>query len=36
MRSTPTFFVNGRKLEGAVPYENFKAVIDEALAASGA
>jgi protein-disulfide isomerase len=29
--STPTFFVNGRKLEGAVPYENFKAALDQAL-----
>lgn len=35
VRSTPTFFINGRKLEGAQPYEKFKAVIDEALAASG-
>jgi len=31
VRSTPTFFVNGRKLEGAVPSENFKTVIDQAL-----
>ena len=31
INSTPTFFVNGRKLEGAVPYESFKAVIDQAL-----
>ena len=29
---TPTFFVNGRKIPGAVPYEAFKAVIDEELA----
>ena len=29
---TPTFFVNGRKIPGAVPYESFKAVIDEELA----
>jgi len=31
VRSTPTFFINGRKLEGAVPYENFKTAIDQAL-----
>lgn len=31
VRSTPTFFVNGRKLEGALPFENFKEAIDEAL-----
>lgn len=30
--ATPTFFVNGRKIEGAVPYEAFKTVIDEELA----
>jgi len=29
---TPTFFINGRKLVGAQPYENFKAAIDSALA----
>jgi protein-disulfide isomerase len=31
VRSTPTFFINGRKVEGAVPYEQFKNVIDQAL-----
>jgi len=31
VRSTPTFFVNGRKVEGAVPYETFKSAIDQAL-----
>ncbi len=31
VRSTPTFFINGRKLEGAVPYETIKAALDEAL-----
>jgi protein-disulfide isomerase len=36
VRSTPTFYINGRKLEGAQPYEKFKAVIDEALAGGGA
>ncbi len=30
---TPTFFVNGVKLEGAVPFANFKQVIDSQLAA---
>lgn len=29
--STPTFFIDGRRLEGAQPFETFKAVIDEAL-----
>ncbi len=29
---TPTFFVNGRKVVGAQPFEAFKAVIDEELA----
>jgi protein-disulfide isomerase len=29
---TPTFFVNGRKIAGAQPFEAFKAVIDEELA----
>jgi protein-disulfide isomerase len=29
--STPTFFLNGRRLEGAQPLENFKAIIDEEL-----
>ena len=36
VRSTPTFFINGRKLEGAVPYENFKTTIDAILGASAA
>ncbi len=29
---TPSFFVNGRKIPGAVPYETFKTIIDEELA----
>src|SRR5262249_25460378 len=29
---TPTFFVNGRVLRGAQPYEQFKQVIDEEIA----
>jgi protein-disulfide isomerase len=32
VRSTPTFFINGRKLEGALPYEQFKSAVDQALA----
>jgi protein-disulfide isomerase len=28
---TPAFFINGRKLSGAQPFENFKAVIDDEL-----
>ena len=32
---TPAFFINGRALEGAQPFEAFKHVIDEELAASG-
>ena len=32
---TPAFFVNGRFLNGAVPYEQFAAVIDEELASLG-
>jgi len=32
VQGTPTFFVNGRPLVGAVPYKQFAAVVDEALA----
>lgn len=32
VRSTPTFFINGRKLEGALPFETLKTAIDAALA----
>src|SRR5438105_12748120 len=28
---TPTFFINGKRLVGAVPFESFKQVIDEEL-----
>ena len=28
---TPSFFINGRKVVGALPFESFKAVIDEEL-----
>jgi protein-disulfide isomerase len=31
-RSTPYFFINGRRLSGAQPYEKFKAIIDAQLA----
>jgi protein-disulfide isomerase len=31
--ATPTFFVNGRKLVGGVPIEQFKAAIDAELSA---
>jgi len=31
VRATPTFFINGRKIEGAVPYALFKQEIDAAL-----
>jgi protein-disulfide isomerase len=29
---TPSFFINGRQVDGSQPYENFKRVIDEELA----
>ncbi len=29
---TPAFFINGRKVSGALPFEAFKAIIDEELA----
>jgi protein-disulfide isomerase len=32
VRLTPTFFINGRRLEGTQPYAKFKAVLDAALA----
>jgi protein-disulfide isomerase len=28
---TPTFFINGRKVSGALPFESFKQIIDEEL-----
>lgn len=33
VRSTPTFFINGQLISGAVPIEQFSEVIDEELAA---
>ncbi|MFO0621350.1 MAG: thioredoxin domain-containing protein [Polyangia bacterium] len=32
---TPTFFINGRKIAGAYPFEKFDAMIKEALSAKG-
>lgn len=31
VRGTPAFFINGQVLSGALPFENFKAIIDEEL-----
>jgi protein-disulfide isomerase len=30
--STPTFFINGEKVEGAIDYEQFKSIVDGYLA----
>lgn len=32
---TPTFFINGKMISGAMPFENFKSVIDEELKKKG-
>ena len=32
---TPSFFINGRKLRGAQPFDSFKKLIDEELAKKG-
>ncbi len=32
---TPTFYINGRVVVGAQPYENFKALIEREVARSG-
>jgi protein-disulfide isomerase len=32
---TPAFFINGRFLSGAQPFESFKRLIDEELGARG-
>ncbi|KAF0109204.1 MAG: DSBA oxidoreductase family protein [Anaerolineaceae bacterium] len=32
VQSTPTFYINGFKVEGALPYESFKSIIDQILA----
>ncbi len=34
VKSTPTFFINGRLISGAQPFENFKEIIDEELSGS--
>jgi protein-disulfide isomerase len=36
VNGTPAFFINGRVLSGAQPFEKFKEVIDEELSAKGA
>jgi protein-disulfide isomerase len=36
IQSTPTFVINGQKVPGALPYENFKSIIDEKLKEKGA
>lgn len=36
VRATPTFFVNGRKIEGALPIEVFREAIEQALREAGA
>ncbi|MEO5666629.1 MAG: DsbA family protein [Bdellovibrionota bacterium] len=33
VNSTPTFFINGKKVAGALPFAQFKSMIDEELAA---
>jgi protein-disulfide isomerase len=33
--ATPSFFINGKKIEGAAPYAEFKAAVDAALNTSG-
>ncbi len=35
-RGTPGFFINGRLLRGAKPFDSFKTIIDEELAAQKA
>jgi hypothetical protein len=31
VNATPTFFINGKSIDGALPKERFKALIDEQL-----
>jgi protein-disulfide isomerase len=35
VRATPTFFINQRKIEGALPLEEFRAAVKQALRESG-
>jgi protein-disulfide isomerase len=35
VRATPTFFINGVRVEGALPAQEFRALLHEALRASG-
>lgn len=35
VKATPSFFINGKKIEGAAPYAEFKAAVDAALKTSG-
>ena len=35
VNGTPAFFINGRPLSGAVPFEKFKEIIDYELSAGG-
>jgi protein-disulfide isomerase len=32
LQGTPTFFINGQKVEGALPYDQFSTIINQALA----
>jgi protein-disulfide isomerase len=34
VQGTPTFYINGKSIPGAVPYEQFKAAVDAALGAN--
>lgn len=36
VRATPTFFINGRPLLGAQPFDRFKEIIEEEISAAGA
>jgi protein-disulfide isomerase len=35
VNGTPAFFINGRMLSGAQPFEAFKVIIDEEVAKAG-